>query len=182
MFLIIMFPAPSPAADGVAGKFGSQPTPTSGLSPSDHYLLKQRVMAIRSTADYLEKQLDAIGKLPPSSCIQAWQSVHNSVAQLQTRSSEFQQQTSALRQRKLGRADWADLNQSNGGDLVAAQEKLESIRRKYAALREDLKSKRDYVEAKYKEEEQRANSDYQILISIIKAINEELLIFNKSMN
>ncbi len=48
--------------------------------------------------------------------------------------------------------------------------------------KEDTKATRSEIESKFKAGEQARNSDYNILISIVKTINEELGIFNKAMN
>ena len=69
------------------------------------------------------------------------------------------------------------------------KQKLDAIALKYRTLlkkereenlKEDIKKKRSEIESKYKEGEQARNSDYNILISITKTINEELGAFNKA--
>ena len=48
--------------------------------------------------------------------------------------------------------------------------------------RESVKATRDDVESKYKACEQGGQSDYQILISIVKTIEDELGVFNKGLS
>jgi hypothetical protein len=187
MFFIIISAPLSMAGEGVPGQGSAQQAATAGLSSLDHSLMKQLVTAITSTSVKFENQLNVMMQMPASSRIEAWQNVHDIVAPLNSRCLELQQQTSALKRKNLGKSDWSALNQSCRSNLSATQAKLKSIRGKYLTLSkvagqlQDLKSNREELESKFKAVDQQRNSDYQILISIIKSIDEELSIFNKGL-
>ena len=53
---------------------------------------------------------------------------------------------------------------------------------KVAEMEAMLRNYRDDMESKYKACEEAGNSSYQILISIVKTINEELGVFSKSLS
>lgn len=166
-----------------------QNMPSNALTNADHTILRQRVTITKNSADALEYRLDAMLKKSSADRIESWKEVHEAITMLKTDSLKITERMSALKNKNLRKSDWVALNQSTGNDLRAIQLKLENIRKKYEALstinsgqmRENIKAKRSEIESKFKAGEQARNSDYNILISIIKTINEELGIFNKAM-
>lgn len=167
---------------------GIQRPSVATLTTADHTTLKQRVSAMRSSLDSLEGRLDAMMNMPPAQREQAWKGVHDSVERLKAASLQMTEHMSSLKRKNLGKADWASLHQSTGNDTEVIKTKLETVRKKCETLakveqsKEDIKATRSEIESKFKAGEQARNSDYNILISIVKAINEELGIFNKAMN
>jgi len=199
--LALILANPSHALDRSTTGGSVKPAAPPVLTEADHAALKQRVSILRNSADALERQLDTIGRTSPSECNNCWKNLHEGIILLRTHVLTFTDQMSSLKRRNLVQADWVALNKTAGNDLRTFSYKLENIRKKYEvvlknpgrsnlqseantldAKREDIKAKRDDVESKYKAAEQGGSSDYQILISIVKTINEELGIFNKGMN
>jgi hypothetical protein len=178
-------------------KSSPQHSSSAALTKSDHTIFKKQIIIMRSSADELENRLDVLMKMPPSNREKAWKAVHESIARLKTDSMNISDRTSALKKRNLVKSDWAALHQSVGNDFKDLQMKLETLLSRHEALlkgadqsqlqtkedhlKEDIKSKRSEVESKFKAGEQARNSDYNVLISIIKTINEESGIFNKAM-
>jgi len=173
-------------------KKSPQPTSSAALTEADHTILKKQIITMRSSADELEDRLEVLMKMPPSNRKQAWNAVHESIARLKTDSTNISDHTSTLKKRNLVKSDWAALHRAAGSDLKDLKMKLEMLLSRHEVLfkseetkednmEEDIKSKRSEVESKFKAGEQARNSDYNILISIIKTINEELGIFNKAM-
>jgi predicted nucleic acid-binding Zn-ribbon protein len=185
----------------ISGKMPMTPlVPSIAPVTVDHTILKQRVTGVKNHTDVLENRLNAVAGKSIADRNHAWNEVHKSIVELKAQSVKISEQMASLKKKKLGKTEWAALNQTMGHDLRNIQAKMENIRQKYDylakaevktglqaqekkldALREDIKSKRSEVESKFKAGEQARNSDYNTLISIIKTINEELGAFNKSM-
>jgi hypothetical protein len=195
--LIVISAGTCQALEKHAIKSSPQEPSSAALTKADHTILKKRIIIMRSSTDELENRLDVLMKMPHSNREQAWEAVHESIARLKTDSMNISDHTSTLKKRNLVKSDWAALHLSAGNGFNDLQMKLEALIRRYDVLlksedqqqlqkkedqmKEDIKSKRSEVESKFKAGEQARNSDYNILISIVKMINEERGIFDKAM-
>ena len=187
LFLVLLFAGHAWTTEHGAEK-GIQRPSVAALTTADHATLKQRVSTMRNSLNSLESRLDAMVKMPPPQREQAWKGVHDSVERLKADSLQMTEHMSSLKRKNLGKADWASLHQSTGNDTEVIKAKLETVLKKCETLakveqsKEDIKATRSEIESKFKAGEQARNSDYNILISIVKTINEELGIFNKAMH
>lgn len=186
LFLVLLFTGHAWTTEHGVEK-GIQRPSVAALTTADHATLKQRVSTMRNSLNSLESRLDAMVKIPPPQREQAWKGVHDSVERLKADSLQMTEHMSSLKRKNLGKADWASLYQSTGDDTKVIKAKLGTVLKKYETLakveqsKEDTKATRSEIESKFKAGEQARNSDYNILISIVKTINEELGIFNKAM-
>ena len=194
MFILFFF---NPAS--VAGEPAIQRP--SGMVPLDGGTnLKIRISKFGSGADILERKLDAMMKMPPAQRQTAWIEVHNLVAGMKTDSMELKKESTVFRTRNSGKADHLEFSKAMDNNFQNLRKKLLEIQKKYAFLmqnkgiqvrqfeatpldisKEDIKSKREEVESKFAAGEQARNSDYNTLIEIIKTMNEQMGIFNKSL-
>jgi hypothetical protein len=187
LFLVLLFAGHAWTTEHGVEK-GIQRPSVAALTTADHATLKQRVSTMRNSLNSLESRLDAMVKMPPPQREQAWKGVHDSVERLKADSLQMTEHMSSLKRKNLGKADWASLHQSTRNDTEVIKAKLKTVLKKCETLakveqsKEDIKATRSEIESKFKAGEQARNSDYNILISIVKTINEELGIFNKAMN
>ncbi len=161
------------------------------LTTADHAALNHRIQDVKGSARALERTLDEMANMPAAERAQTWPRVHDAIALLKMQSAKLQENASALRSRDLKREDWAALRRSAGVEMTSVNASLNKSLKAYEALlnlskspetsKEDIKAKRSETESKFKDGEQQRNSDYNILISIVKTMNEEMGVFNKSM-
>lgn len=162
------------------------------MTVNEQALVKSRINSLKTDMDILDSKLNAMLKMKPAERKKAWIDLRAQIERVNKSSLEMKKRNATVKGKRLNKADWAPTsNQLNQTKL-----KLEALLKKYEALaknetadnvrkldamRDDIKTKRSEVESKFKAGEQARNSDYNVLLSIVKTINEELGVFNKAM-
>ena len=193
-FVPILFTA-APAVQAEDGAMTGQPQikTNAQLTAGQQTALRKSVTDVKTDTDRLGSMLNTMAKVSPVDRENAWRDVHDSIARLKTNSMNLREHTSALRGKNLKGTEWT----STEDDFNVVRQKLENIRKNYEILasesklqteattagttNEEIKARRSEVESKFKAGEQARNSDYNILISIIKTMNDELGVFSKAM-
>ena len=194
VFVPILFTA-APPVQAEDGAMTGQPQikTNAQLTAGQQTALRKSVTDVKTDTDRLGSMLNTMAKVSPVDRENAWRDVHDTIARLKTNSINLREHTSALRAKNLKRTEWA----STENDFNEARRKLETIRKSYEILasesklqaeattagttNEEINARRSELESKFKAGEQARNSDYNILISIIKTMNDELGVFSKAM-
>jgi len=155
------------------------------VSVSRQAAVKSSVNRLTTDVDILDSKLNAMFKMEPAERQKAWVDLRGQIERLKISTQNMQRANASLKGKKLNKSDWS----TTGNQLNQTKQKMDAINLKYRTLsekereenlKEDIKKKRSETESKFKEGEQARNSDYNILISITKTMNEELGIFNKA--
>ena len=164
-------------------KFNCQQIPNAPVSQQS--TLKSSMNKLTTNVDILDSRLNAMLKMEPAERQKAWADLRRQIERVKISTQNIQRANANLEEKGFNKADWT----TTGKQLNQTKQKLDAIALKYRTLlekereenvKEDIKKKRSEIESKYKEGEQARNSDYNILISITKTINEELGAFNKA--